>query len=195
MTGSSAISKTVPRVRVVCDEPGAYHDARGISTLGTYGRVGEDAYWTEWRGKSARTERKYQAWLDSLTEAEKDAIIHAEKADPSWPFAGAMNPGQRPATATYVRGDAPPGDDFDQRKIEEAITRGVRPGVRRGPADAADLAGHGKIVLSCGCGLRRRALASDVWAVFDVMVANRLYKLTLRQLMTRLDARSVGAPE
>lgn len=191
MTGSVDRSRT--RIRVVCDEPGAYHDLRGSTTLAGYERIrsGRNGapFWSEILGKSTRTERAYQAWFDSLTEAEEGAVVGNEEGAPSSPFPGALNPGGRPAVTEYLRGDDPPGDD--SHHIEEAVTRGTRSDSRsHTTARPEDAAGRGKVPLLCGCGLARRARAEDVWAVFDVLAKNRVYQITLRQLISRLD----GAP-
>jgi hypothetical protein len=195
MTGSVDRSRT--RIRVVCDEPGAYHAQRGSTTFAGYERIRSgrngSPYWSEVRGKSTRTERADRAWYDSLTEAEEGAVMRNEEGAPSSPFPGALNPGVRPATTEYLRGDEPPGDD--SHHIKEALTLGTRSGaLGTTPARPEDVAGRGKITLSCGCGIPgpRRARAEDIWAVFDVLVENRIHQITLKQLIARLDA--PGAP-
>jgi hypothetical protein len=57
------------------------------------------------------------------------------------------------------------------------------------PADARDLAGRAKLDLLCPCGLALRVSPpAPVWEVFDILVTQRVRRISLPRLIQHLDA-------
>jgi len=175
----------LPRVTVVCDDAGAYHEKRGTTTVATFTHDG--GRWAEDAGRSRATERRLQKWWDSLTENERESIANGDPNRPRSQFGEAPDVGRRPPAVTYLRGETPAVDSYDRAAIMFAIHGGTSASSRGGTAEPADLAGREQVEISCGCGLSRRARAEQLWPILTTLTRHGITRVTLRALIRRLD--------
>lgn len=165
-----------PMVRVVCDEPGAHHERRGRTVLGTYiyehGDHADEAfrhepYWFERPSQSRRVARE--------DERQRNAAF--ERGESSWPLRdsaeGTGGAGTRRPTVTHLRGDV----------VNEALT-GAHLVSPLGPGWSE----RQHLEWKCRCGLARRARAEDVWPIFDKLREAGVRQVRLRD-MIRLTGR------
>jgi len=168
------------RVKVTCNEPGAYHEGVGESTLAVFV---QDAYFHAWSDDvviSASAQAAMNQWRTAIETSE-------HPSDVAWPFEGsafppgALGAGVRPSPVTYILGGKPV-ERADLERVAALVDRTTATGEALPEAQ-----GYAMVSLKCGCGIAVDARAKRVWPILDILAQHHRVEITLRQLAARLD--------
>lgn len=183
--GYREVGGGVEVLRVYCEAENDFHQRRGRTWLATFARI--DGRWREVQPQSRRVAARVQAWHDSLTPEEEEAVISGEGIDRPYPMEGDTSAGYREPGLTYLRGDTP-APDGEQRHIADALTTGRRLSAAGDkPSRPEDLAGRAKLDLGCRCGeppVRQRG--ERLWPVLDALLDAKESEISLALLRKAL---------